>query len=224
MFAEIAPRYDFLNGVLSLGGHHRWRRRAADLAGIGPGGWALDVCTGTGDLAQELAGRTGPSGRVLGVDFCEEMVRLGIAKGRPSASGAGAPRLVVSDAHAMPVPDGVFDCATVAFGLRNARDPRAVLAEMSRAVKPGGRIVCLEFGLPTSGVRRILVRLYERAVVPMLGAVLSRRSAYEYLARSIAAFSSPGEVRGLMRSVGLVEVSSVAMSLGSVYAHCGTRP
>lgn len=225
MFAQIAPRYDLLNQVLSLGRHHRWRRVAARLASVPPGGSALDVCTGTGDLARELLRWAGAGGRVVGADFCEAMVRLGRRKlARVERRSEGSIRLLVSDAQRLPVADGAFDAATIAFGIRNVQDPVRVFLEMVRAVRGGGAVVCLEFGLPDDRLRRRLIEAYERAVVPVLGGLLSRRSAYSYLNRSIAGFAAPEEVREMMRKVGLVSVASVAMNLGSVYAHRGVKP
>lgn len=217
MFATIASRYDLLNLLLSLGRDGRWRRRAAALANPPSGGSALDICCGTGDLARILVRRTGSGGLVVGADFCEAMLLR--AKARPRAGVA----YLAADAHALPFGDGAFDCATIAFGLRNVADPEAVLREMTRVVRSSGRVVCLEFGLPEGAVRRRLVRWYERTVVPYLGGILSRREAYEYLSRSISEFAEPAEVRAMMVHAGLVGVGSVAMHLGSVYAHVGLK-
>ena len=221
MFGEIAPRYDLLNALLSLGRHHRWRRVAADLATPPPGGVALDICTGTGDLARELAKRVGSSGFVAGLDFCEEMLLLAEAKPRRRTDGLIC--YMAADAMALPLSDSSVDCATVAFGIRNVQDPARAFAEMVRVVRTGGRVVCLEFGLPEDRLRRRLVRAYEKTVVPALGGTLSRRSAYRYLSGSIAGFASPAEVRQMMSRAGLAAVQSVAMNLGSVYAHWGVK-
>lgn len=221
MFAEVAPRYDLLNTLLSFGQHRRWRSVAAMLAGPSPGAVAVDVCTGTGDLAEELGRRVGRDGRVLGVDFCPEMVRLAESKRRPAS--LGNVRYVVGDAGKLPCPSGLADCAMIAFGIRNVRDPVGVFAEMARVLKVGGRLVCLEFGLPSDPIRRGIVRGYERTIVPVLGAALGRRDAYHYLSRSIAAFASPEVVRQMMSRVGLVALETKEMNLGSVYAHRGVK-
>src|SRR5881227_3959975 len=145
MFDRIAGLYDRMNTVMTAGLHHQWRRRAADLAQLCPGGRALDVATGTCDLALELAGRVGPHGEVIGVDFAERMLELARAK----AAVTGAPvRFEAGNALALSYPDDSFDAATVGFGARNFSDLDRGLAEMTRVVRPGGRVVVLEITTP----------------------------------------------------------------------------
>mgnify|MGYP005857311833 CR=1 FL=1 len=218
MFAAVAPRYDLLNTLLSLGRHRHWRTVAASLASPAPGSVAIDVCTGTGDLARELGARVGAEGMVLGLDFCSEMVQVAAMKNRSESV-----RYVVADAHRLPCPTGLADCAMIAFGIRNVQDPQRVLAEMVRILKVGGRLVCLEFGLPRDPVRRGLVRGYERTVIPLLGGAFGRRDAYRYLSSSIAAFAGPEELRTMMSRAGLERIETRTMSLGSVYAHLGVK-
>jgi len=221
MFAAIAPRYDLLNSVLSLSRHHAWRRHAAGLADVPEGGRVLDLCCGTGDFARELAGRAGPKGVVWCLDFCEPMLDLARRKG-PISSGA-ALRFAAADAHALPFGAATFDVATIGFGIRNVAAPAQVFREMARVVRPGGRVVCLEFALPSDRVRRSMVRLYERTVVPALGGVLSSRAAYDYLATSIEGFARKEEVRATMAAAGLSDVRTSALHFGGVCVHRGIR-
>lgn len=218
MFASIAERYDMLNRVLSMGRDHVWRKRAAALARPPKNGRALDVCCGTGELTRILATCVGPDGLVVGVDFCMEMLR------RANEAGGRGCTYLQADALSLPFADGCFDCVTVAFGIRNVAEPVLAFTEMRRVVCPGGRVVCLEFGLPPDRFRRALVSWYERMVIPSLGGILSRREAYEYLSRSIAGFAPPHHVREMMETSGLYQVRSVGMHLGSVYAHVGIAP
>ncbi len=222
MFAGIAPRYDLLNTILSLGRHQAWRRVAVRLAAPPPGGKALDVCCGTGDLTRLLARHCGARGLTVGVDFCTPMLET--AESRRKRNDGTLVAYAAADAHVLPFSSGAFDCATIAFGIRNVARPREVFAEMARVVRPGGRVVCLEFGLPPDRFRAALVRLYECYVVPTVGGWLSQREAYEYLRDSIKAFARPEDVRGMMASAGLSSVRTTAMHASSVYAHVGTKP
>jgi len=221
MFADIAPRYDLLNGVLSFGMDRLWRRRAAALAEPPRGGVALDVCCGTGDLTQELARLVGSGGKCVGVDFCTDM--LARASRRKPSDSAAMPVYLGADAHDLPFAAKTFDCVTIAFGVRNVTEPATAFREMARVLRPGCRAVCLEFGLPSDPACSMLVRLYEGRVMPQIGALLSRRQAYEYLSDSIAAFATPEEVRAMMEEAGFGSVRTISMNIGSVYLHVGVR-
>jgi demethylmenaquinone methyltransferase/2-methoxy-6-polyprenyl-1,4-benzoquinol methylase len=221
MFADIAPRYDLLNGVLSFGMDRLWRRRAAALAEPPWGGAALDVCCGTGDMTRDLARLVGSEGKCVGVDFCTDM--LVRASRRKPIDSAAVPVYIEADAHDLPFAAKTFDCVTIAFGIRNVTEPVVAFTEMARVIRPGGRAVCLEFGLPSDPARSMLVRLYEGRVMPQIGALLSRRQAYEYLSDSIAAFATPEEVRAMMEAVGFGSVRTISMNMGSVYLHAGVR-
>jgi demethylmenaquinone methyltransferase / 2-methoxy-6-polyprenyl-1,4-benzoquinol methylase len=199
MFAAIAPRYDAANEVLSLGVHRAWRKAAVRLSGARAGDRVLDCATGTGDLALAFKRAVGASGQVVGTDFCAEM----LASAPRKAARAGLDiRFEVADALALPYPDGAFDVSSIAFGIRNVDDPRACLREMARVVRPGGRVVVLEFGQPR-GAFGALFRLYSRAVMPAVGGMLTgNRAAYEYLPRTAAAFPAGDRFLSLMDETG----------------------
>jgi demethylmenaquinone methyltransferase/2-methoxy-6-polyprenyl-1,4-benzoquinol methylase len=199
MFASIAPRYDAANEVLSLGAHRSWRRSAVRLSGARPGDRVLDCATGTGDLALEMKRAVGPSGAVVGTDFCAEMLVSAPAK---AASEGLDVRFEVADALALPFPDASFDVASIAFGIRNVDDPVRCLREMARVVRLGGRVVVLEFGQPR-GAFGALFRAYSRIVMPAVGGMLTgNRAAYEYLPRTAAAFPAGDRFLALMDDAG----------------------
>jgi demethylmenaquinone methyltransferase / 2-methoxy-6-polyprenyl-1,4-benzoquinol methylase len=196
MFSSIAPRYDVTNVVLSLGVDRHWRRVAVRESGAAPGARVLDCATGTGDLALALRRAVEPGGTVLGMDFCAAMLEPAREKAR--RAGLEDVRFEVADALALPYPAGAFDIATIGFGIRNVDEPVRCLKEMSRVVRPGGRVVVLEFGQP-SGVWGALYRLYSRALMPAVGGLLTgNRSAYAYLPRTAAAFPAGEQFLGLM--------------------------
>ena len=221
MFASIAGRYDATNELLSLGVHRGWRKKAVRLAGAVPGARVIDCATGTGDLALAFKRAVGPSGEVVGTDFCAEMLETAPAK----AQAAGlAVSFSVADALALPYPDGRFDIASIAFGIRNVDDPLACLRELGRVVVPGGRVVVLEFGQP-GGAFGALFRAYSRGVMPVVGGLMTgNRRAYEYLPRTAAAFPSGERFLALMREAGVfAQVSATRLTLGTAYVYVGVR-
>lgn len=223
LFDGVAPRYDLLNSLLSLRLHHRWRRAAAGQAALAPGGVALDVCTGTGDLALELARRVGPGGRVIGGDFSLPMLRLGRQKIRRRGA-AGFVSMALADALRLPFGDNAFDAATVGFGIRNVADVEAGIREMARVVRPGGRVVLLEFSQPKNPIFARLYRWYSFRVMPWLGGLISgRRWAYEYLPSSVAAFHTREQLTEMMRRAGLGDVRVLDLNFGTVVIHCGVK-
>src|SRR5271166_973522 len=169
MFDRISGVYDLMNTAMTAGLHHRWRARAADLARVGPGSRVLDVATGTGDLAIELARRVSPSGEVVGSDFAEAMLDRARAKAAASDPRHVRPRFEWADAMELPYPDGAFDAATVGFGARNFDDLARGLAEMTRVVRPGGRVVVLEITTPTRAPLSLFYGLWFDRIVPALG-------------------------------------------------------
>jgi demethylmenaquinone methyltransferase / 2-methoxy-6-polyprenyl-1,4-benzoquinol methylase len=217
MFDRIAPRYDLLNRAMTAGLDGRWRRAAAGVADVAAGDRALDVCTGTGDLALELAYRTTRAGEAVGVDFSERMVE----RARAKAARRGSPAAFrVADALALPFEDDRFDAATVAFGIRNVADLDAGLAEMVRVVRPGGRVVVLEITTPAR-LRRFYGLWFDR-VVPRLGQVLGRdRAAYSYLPASARRFPEPPALAARMDAAGLEDVRWRPLAGGIVALHLG---
>ena len=199
MFAEVAPGYDRANRALSCGIDVWWRRRTVRAVGLRAGERGLDACTGTGDLALALQ-RAGA--RVVGADFCAPMLARARAKTAPRPDG---PRWVAADTLALPFPPASFDFATVAFGIRNVADPRAALRELARVVRPGGRVVVLEFSKPRVPLLGAAYRFYFRRVLPRLGALVAgaRNGAYRYLHDSVMAFPEREQFLALMREAGL---------------------
>ncbi len=219
MFAQIAPRYDTANDALSFGRHHAWRRKAVKLAGAGPGMSVLDCATGTGDLALEFKRAVG-EGEVIGTDFCEPMLRSAPAK----AERAGlAIRFEVADAMKLPYPSARFDLSSISFGIRNVDDPKVCLEELARVVKPGGRVMVLEFGQP-EGFFGALFRLYARFLMPVIGrAVTGNRAAYEYLPRTAAAFPSGEQFVALMKTTGrFSDAHATPLMFGTAWVYVGT--
>lgn len=221
MFASIARRYDTANEVLSLGVHKRWRREAVRIAQAAPGQRVLDCATGTGDLALEFKRAVGPSGEVIGTDFCAEMLAAAPAK----AAKAGLEvQFAVADALALPYPDARFDVASIAFGIRNVDDPLRCLRELARVVKPGGCVIVLEFGQP-QGAFGALFRAYSRGVMPLVGGLLTgNRAAYEYLPRTAAAFPAGERFVALMREAGAFSRTEAhPLLLGTAYVYRGVK-
>jgi demethylmenaquinone methyltransferase / 2-methoxy-6-polyprenyl-1,4-benzoquinol methylase len=238
MFDGIAGVYDLMNTAMTAGLHHRWRARAADLARVGSGDRVLDVATGTGDLAIELARRVAPGGEVVGSDFAEGM----LDRAREKSDRARAvlrPRFEWADAMELPDPDDAFDAATVGFGARNFEDLGRGLAEMVRVVRPGGRVVVLEITTPTRAPLSLFYRVWFDRIVPALGrlagiAVASASrvggprydgpigQAYTYLPNSVKRFPGPPELAAEMDRAGLSEIRYVIMAGGIVAIHAGT--
>ena len=220
MFDDIAPRYDLLNSVLSANIHRSWRAFATRCAGVSEGDSVLDVCTGTGDWAALLRRKVGPTGQVVGADFSLPMLHNG--QERFAANGV---ERVQGDATRLPFADNSFDAATAAFGIRNVAQIDRAFAEMQRVVKPGGRIVCLEFSQPHPGPFRVLYEAHARYVMPRLGGAISGRpDAYAYLPASVERFQSRAGLAQTMREAGLVEVRWVDLTFGLVCVHVGIKP
>jgi demethylmenaquinone methyltransferase/2-methoxy-6-polyprenyl-1,4-benzoquinol methylase len=222
MFDRIAGVYDRMNAVMTAGLHHQWRRRAADLAGLAPGGAALDVATGTGDLAFELARRVAPGGTVVGVDFSEGMLEL--ARAKAAATGAVTPRFEPANALALPYSDDSFDAATVGFGARNFSDLERGLAEMARVVRPGGHVVVLEITTPTRPPLSTFLELWFDHIIPAIGRVAGDSDAYAYLPNSVRRFPAPEALAAVMWGCGLRQIRYRLTAGGIIALHVGEVP
>jgi demethylmenaquinone methyltransferase/2-methoxy-6-polyprenyl-1,4-benzoquinol methylase len=219
MFDRIAGVYDLMNTAMTAGMHHRWRERAGDLTELAPGGAALDVCCGTGDLALELAGRVGPEGTVVGCDFSERM--LDLARAKAARRGASGVRFEWADALDLPYPDDSFDAATVGFGARNLADLDRGLRELARVVRPGGRLVILEISQPRRPPLSTFYSLWFDRIVPLLGTVAGDRSAYTYLPESVKRFPSPRGLAERMAAAGFPRVRYLVLAGGIITIHAG---
>jgi demethylmenaquinone methyltransferase / 2-methoxy-6-polyprenyl-1,4-benzoquinol methylase len=216
MFDRIARVYDLMNSVMTAGLHHRWRARAADLAQLARGGRALDVATGTGDLAIELTRRVGPEGTVIGSDFSEAMLDLARRK-------SSEVRFEWGNALELPYEDGSFDAVTVGFGARNFSDLRVGLREMARVTRVGGRVVVLEITTPQRPPLSWFFGLWFDRVVPMLGKLAGDPEAYSYLPSSVRRFPAPRELGAEMVAAGLTDVRWILTAGGIIAIHVGTK-
>lgn len=216
MFDRIAGVYDLMNSLMTAGLHHRWRRRAADLARVGPGNDVLDVASGTGDLAIELSARVGAGGSVIGSDFSEQMLDRARVK---------APQLEWQQANALALPyeEGRFDAVTVGFGARNFSDLEAGLAEMVRVTRPGGRVVVLEITTPTRPPLSTFFRLWFDRLVPLIGRFAGDPEAYSYLPSSVRRFPDARTLAMRLSEAGLKEVSYLLTAGGIIAIHSGTK-
>jgi demethylmenaquinone methyltransferase/2-methoxy-6-polyprenyl-1,4-benzoquinol methylase len=199
MFSDISESYDIGNDVLSFGTHRLWKRAMVRRAGAPRGGRVLDLATGTGDIALLFSDAVGAEGKVTGVDFCAEMIDL--ARKRPKNHRANM-SFEVGDAMNLRFADDSYDVCSISFGIRNVDDPVKALAEMRRVVKPGGRVVVLEFGQPR-GLFGSLYRFYSNTILPIIGGVVSgNRQAYSYLNRTAANFPCRDQFIDLMKRAG----------------------
>ncbi|HEX3434719.1 MAG TPA: ubiquinone/menaquinone biosynthesis methyltransferase [Solirubrobacteraceae bacterium] len=243
MFDGIAGVYDLLNTAMTAGLHHRWRARAADLVQVGAGSRVLDVATGTGDLAIELAARVAPDGRVVGSDFSEGMLTRARAKATSRKADGVELSFQWGDALALPYDDDAFDAATVGFGARNFSDLARGLAEMARVVRPGGRVVVLEITTPTKPPLSLFYAVWFDRVVPVLGRLAqllgrllsplgrfrrgrgggsSIADAYTYLPNSVKRFPGPVQLAAELQRAGLQEIRYVLLAGGIVAIHSAT--
>ena len=219
MFDAIAPRYDLLNHVLSAGIDRRWRARAIRSLALTGQEVLLDVCTGTADVALQAS----QAARVVGVDFAGAMLAFGRRK-VTAAGQAGRILLVRGDATRLPVRDASVDAATVAFGIRNVEQPERACAEMARAIRPGGRLAILEFGVPRVPGLSTLYLWYFKYLLPWVGRRVSgHHAAYAYLPASVRTFPPPAEFVAVLERAGFREVRADPMTFGIVYLYTARR-
>ncbi|MGH2906565.1 MAG: bifunctional demethylmenaquinone methyltransferase/2-methoxy-6-polyprenyl-1,4-benzoquinol methylase UbiE [Solirubrobacterales bacterium] len=220
MFDRIAKRYDLMNTVMTAGLHDEWRRRAVGLAGVGPGSHVLDVATGTGDLAFELARHVAPGGSVTGADFSEGMLAVARQKQAEQLTGVDAEvTFEQGDALDLKYDDDTFDAVTVGFGVRNFSDLAAGLTEMARVVRPGGKFVILEISQPHKAPLSWFFKAWFDSVVPLLGRFGGEDSAYTYLPNSVKRFAAPSELAAVLEAAGTHDVRWVATAGGIITIH-----
>lgn len=222
MFGAIAPRYDFLNRLLSFGIDRRWRTKAVRLLKYREGSRILDVATGTGDVALEIALRTPDSVRITGADFCQEMVDLGAVKVAASPY-AGRIDLRVAPCEDLPFANDTFDSITIAFGIRNVVDRKLGMAEMWRVLRPGGRMIILEFSTPRSLLFRQLYYFYFRRLLPVVGGLFSRYNAYKYLPDSVLEFPSQEEFSRMIAEAGFRNIHLHELTFGIATIYVGEK-
>lgn len=219
MFSQIAPRYDATNDVLSMGVHRLWRKVAVRLSGAKEGDAVLDCATGTGDLALAFKRAVG-SGEVIGTDFNADMLSFAPKKAKDAGLDV---KFEVADAMKLPFESARFTVASISFGIRNVDDPKVCVGELARVVKPGGRVIVLEFGQP-KGLFGAFFRFYAKHVMPLLGQLLTgSRAAYEYLPRTMAAFPAGERFVAMMNDTGrYAKAEAHPLLWGLAYVYVGT--
>jgi demethylmenaquinone methyltransferase / 2-methoxy-6-polyprenyl-1,4-benzoquinol methylase len=220
MFDRISGVYDLMNSAMTAGLHHRWRQRAVDLAQVGPGRDALDICCGTGDLALELRRRIGPDGRVVGCDFSEPMLQ--IARRKAGEQGLGV-EFSWADALDLPYGDRSFDAVTIGFGARNLADLDRGIAEMARVLRPGGRLVILEITRPTREPLASFYGVWFDQIVPLLGNLAGDADAYSYLPESVRSFPEPRELAAKLDAAGFEQIRWLLTAGGIIAIHSASR-
>lgn len=224
MFARIASRYDVANDVLSMGIHRLWRKEAIRFGGVGQELRVLDFCTGTGDFAFSLSSSIPSDGSVQAIDFVPEMIE--VAKEKYARARKGNPRASIEfstgDAMNLRFDDDTFDLATVGFGIRNVDDPVRCMLEVTRVLKPSGKLIVLEFGRPRLPIFSWFYQQYSRYLMPLFGGVLTGdRSAYEYLPRTAGEFPDGERFVSLMKKAGFSEIRWRSVFLGVAYIYVG---
>ena len=224
MFRQIAPRYDAMNHVLSMNVDRYWRWRAVKRLKMSAGSPVLDTCTGTGDLAMAIARKAPEKVDVVGSDFCHAMLEIARKK-RGSDTTAGI-EYVEADSQHLPFDDDVFQCVTVAFGLRNVADTDRGISEMTRVCNPGGQVMVLEFSQPRLFGLRQVYGFYFRNILPRIGQWFARndKSAYEYLPESVGQFPDGQALADRMTAAGLEDVRFTPMTFGVATIYEGTKP
>ncbi len=220
MFSQIAGRYDLANNILSGGIHHLWRTKVVDWSGAKPGDKILDCATGTGDLAIQFKSTVGPTGNVIGTDFCAEMMIP--APNKAERRGLDI-KFEQADVMALPYADASFDISSISFGIRNVSDARKGLSELARVVKPGGAVMILEFGQPEVPGIAQAYKVYSEKVLPTLGGwITGQRSAYQYLQDSSSQFPCREDFVAMMRSTDrFSSIEFIPVTFGVAYIYKG---
>lgn len=221
MFSKVAAKYDRANSVLSIGIHHLWRKKVVELSSVQPGMKVLDCATGTGDLAIEFKKAVGTTGEVIGTDFCQEMLDPAPAKAKLDNLDI---LFELADVTKLQYADKKFDVSSISFGIRNVNDPVKALTELARVVKPGGKVMILEFGQMDIPLISGLYNFYSEKILPKIGGLVTGQTdAYEYLQKSSAAFPCKEQFLELMKSSGVFsEMSYTPVSFGIAYIYQGT--
>lgn len=223
VFDSVASRYDLMNDLMSAGIHRFWKRFTIELSAVRPGQTVLDIAGGTGDLAAKFSRLVGSEGRVILSDINDSMLRVG--RDRLIDSGAvGNLHTMQCDAQYLPFPDESIDCITIAFGLRNVTDKDRALSEMERVLKPGGRLLVLEFSKPTHPLLEKAYDAYSFRVLPLMGQLVANDAdSYRYLAESIRKHPDQETLLAMMEDAGLVNCEFHNMTGGIVAVHKGTK-
>lgn len=221
MFDAVAPGYDRANQILSLGVHHRWRRRLVRMTGAAPSQSVLDCATGTGDLAFTFKQTVESEGRVVGIDFSGPMIALAQQKARKRGADI---EFLIGDVLHLPYASAQFDIASIAFGIRNVDAPLAGVREMARVVRPGGKVAILEFGQPDAALFGRFYRWYSNRIIPTIGGwITGKPSSYRYLSTSSAAFPAGERFLELMRESGSFSaIKMTPFTFKIAYAYIGT--
>ncbi|MCP4944856.1 MAG: bifunctional demethylmenaquinone methyltransferase/2-methoxy-6-polyprenyl-1,4-benzoquinol methylase UbiE [Planctomycetaceae bacterium] len=226
MFRQIAPRYDAMNHLLSMNVDRYWRSRAVRKLELQPGVPVLDTCTGTGDLALSIAKHAPEGVDVVGSDFCNAMLEIARDKRLPPKDGAKPVDFIEADSQALPFADSLFQCVTVAFGLRNVADTDLGLREMLRVCRPGGQVLILEFSRPTMIGLKQSYNFYFKHILPRMGQLFARndKSAYEYLPESVGQFPDGQALADRMTAAGMQEVQFTPLTFGVATIYVGKKP
>ena len=222
-FDRVAPKYDFMNSLLSMGIQHVWKRAAVRMMGLKPGDKVLDLCGGTGDLAILATHRIGPQGQVVIYDINLNMMLAGLPKMRPFAELSNIVH-VQGDGERMAFGDNTFDAAMVGFGIRNFTHLKKGFSEMHRVLKPGGKVLCLEFSRSTNPIFRQLYDFYSFTIMPFLGGLITGSAqSYSCLPETIRLFPLPDELSAILEGIGFTNVRYQAMTNAIAVAHIGTK-
>lgn len=224
VFHSVAARYDVMNDLMSLGIHRLWKRFTIEVSGVRSGHRVLDIAGGTGDLTAKFSRLVGANGKVVLADINEAMLKVGRDKLIDNGV-AGNVEYVQCDAEKLPFPDNYFDCITIAFGLRNVTDKDAALRSMLRVLKPGGRLLVLEFSKPTNELLSQVYDQYSFKLLPLMGKfVANDAESYRYLAESIRMHPDQGTLKNMMQDAGFVNCEFYNMTGGIVALHKGIKP